>query len=202
MGMVPSRSESGVSEAGADGGLAALRAGCRRACEAFVEAHYRGVHRFFTWLAGDPEAAEDLTQEAFAAFWESLADPKRAVPPDLKAWLYGIARNRWRKRCRDRHPEDASLDTALEVADGAPGPEAQALATLETEALLRGVTALPPDYREALALRVLEDLTYEQVAAALGIEPCLARWRVHQARQWLRDRLLAEGKEQAGATRA
>src|SRR5437870_4088968 len=98
MGIVPSRSACEVNETGCNDAMAALRAGERRACAAFVEAHYRGVYRFFTWLTRDPEAAADLTQETFAAFWESLGDPKRGVAPDLKAWLYGIARNRWRKR--------------------------------------------------------------------------------------------------------
>lgn len=181
---------------------AALRAGERRACEAFVDAHYRGVYRFFTWLTGNPEAAEDLTQETFTAFWESLADRRRTVAPDLKAWLYGIARNQWRKRCRDRHPAEAALEMALDVRDKVPGPEAQALAGLETDAVLRCVMALPAGYREALALRVFEELSYDQVGAALGIEPGLARWRVHRARQWLRARLETEREGQLGATRA
>src|SRR5947199_5824680 len=122
MGIVPSRSVLGVSATGSEAAVAALRAGERRACEAFVDAHYRGVYRFFTWLTGNPEAAEDLTQETFTAFWESLADGRRTVAPDLKAWLYGIARNRWRKRCRDRQPSEAPLEIALEVRDPVPGP--------------------------------------------------------------------------------
>ena len=79
--------------------LDALQRRDRRACEQFVDAHYRGVHRFFLWLTRDTETAADLTQEAFAAFWASVDHLDAAAVPDLKAWLYGIARNRWRKWC-------------------------------------------------------------------------------------------------------
>ena len=91
MGNVPSKSVCGASETGSGDAVAALRSGNRRACEAFVEAHYRGVYRFFTWLTGDPEAAADLTQETFAAFWASLADPERAVAPEDSSAASGRA---------------------------------------------------------------------------------------------------------------
>src|SRR5687767_7330420 len=78
---------------GESGLLRALQARERAPCERFVQAHYRGVYRFFLWLTNDADAAADLTQETFAAFWEStgrLSEGSRP-PLDLKAWLYGIA---------------------------------------------------------------------------------------------------------------
>jgi len=60
----------------------------------------------------------------------------------------------------------------------------------------RAVAALPSDYREALVLRVFEELTYRQIAAALAITEELARWRVHRARLWLRARLQSETVEE------
>jgi RNA polymerase sigma-70 factor, ECF subfamily len=197
--------------------LEALRARQREACEAFVDAHYRGVYRFFAWLTGDREGAADLTQETFAAFWEStdrLEAAGDASGPDLKAWLYGIARNRWRKRCRDDRavgsglPGEgaerslASLDEAADFPDGAPGPEALAMAALDATTAARAVAGLPPDYREALVLRVFQELSYGQIAEALCISEGLARWRVHRARAWLRAALepdWAQEKEKAGA---
>jgi RNA polymerase sigma-70 factor (ECF subfamily) len=169
-----------------DGGLLeALRARRREACETFVDSHYAGVFRFFVWLTGGTEAAADLTQETFACFWESLETLGGERAPDLKAWLYGIARNRWRKRCRDRHPGAADLQEAAAVPDAAPGPEALAVRGMEAAAVIRAVADLPAEYREALALRVFEELSYGQIAAALGISEGLARWRVHRARSWL-----------------
>jgi RNA polymerase sigma-70 factor (ECF subfamily) len=186
--------------------LQKIQARDRAACEAFVDAHYRGIHRFFVWLVRDADAAADLTQETFLSFWDSAArlDPEAA--PDLKTWLYGIARNRWRKWCRagsgpgprawERwEPPFGSgeeADAGAEIESGAPGPEELALASLERERVEAALASLPPEYREALVLRVFEELDYEQIAQVLQIGAGLARWRVHQARQRLRRRLMPD----------
>jgi RNA polymerase sigma-70 factor (ECF subfamily) len=179
--------------------LERLRRRDRTVCEQFVEAHYRGVYRMFLWLTNRPDAAADLTQEAFAAFWGSLSRPAAESAPDPKAWLYGIARNRWRKRCRDARECDG-LEEAAAVIDGALGPEASLIRAVDTERIAAAVAALPPDYREALVLRVFDELEYPQIAAALGIAEGLVRWRVHQARQRLRTALETMAKEDTGAT--
>jgi RNA polymerase sigma-70 factor (ECF subfamily) len=180
--------------------LDALRARQPQECERFVDAHYRGVYRFFLWLTRHKEVAEDLTQEAYAAFWQSLDRSDPAGIPDVRVWLYGIARNRWRKWCRDVPPPAVELDEALDLPDVAPSPEAQALVTLEGEAVAHAVAALPSDLREALVLRVFEDLSYRQIAAALSIGEALARWRVHRARVSLRAALEPRTeKEKSGA---
>lgn len=180
-----------------------LRARQPEACEAFVAAHYRGVYRFFLWLTNDAESAADLTQETFAAFWASTDDLDAGRVPDPRAWLYGIARNRWRKRCRDAPPPCLALEAAAELMDDAAGPEALAIAVAEADAVARAVASLPPDYREALVLRVFQELSYREIAAGLGVREELARWRVHQARIWLRAALRSEAaKEACGASRA
>jgi len=173
--------------------LERLRSRERAACEAFVDAHYRSVYRFFHWLTNDAETSADLTQESFAAFWTSLTHLEGERVPDLKAWLYGIARNRWRKRCRYSRARDdregLPFELTAEVQDPAPGPEERALAALDTQAVTQAVADLPPDYREALVLRVFQELSYAQISETLGIEEGLARWRVHQGRTRLRKAL-------------
>jgi RNA polymerase sigma-70 factor (ECF subfamily) len=182
--------------------LVRLRGREPEACEAFVDAHYRGVYSFFLWLTHDPEASADLTQETFTGFWGSTSrlDPARA--PDLKAWLYGIARNRWRKRCRSARAagerEGLALECAIEIPDLAPGPEDALLASLQTAEVARAVGELPADYREALVLRVFQELSYAQISEALGIGEGLARWRVHQARVRLRAALTEAHAAQEG----
>lgn len=175
--------------------LERLQARERTACEAFVEAHYASVYRFFYWLTHNAEISADLTQESFAGFWSSISRFRGEREPDLKAWLYGIARNQWRKRCRSarlgREWERSPLDQALEVLDSAPGPEEIALAAGDAAAVAQAVADLPADYREALVLRVFQELSYAQVAETLGIGEGLARWRVHQARAGLRKALTA-----------
>lgn len=177
-----------------------LRARERAACEAFVDAHYASVYRFFRWLTNDPDASADLTQESFAGFWASLPRLDRERAGDLKAWLYGIARNRWRKRCRTEYAEGRPLlqplDAAVETRDPAAGPEEAALAEWDAERVAQAVAGLPPDYREAFVLRVFQDLPYPQIAELLGIREGLARWRVHQGRIRVRRALSPEQAEE------
>ena len=147
------------------------------------------------WLTRDREAAADLTQETFAAFWQSL-DGRQAPP--LKQWLYGIARNRWRKRCRDETPGGRRPELRSEVAaalpDAAPGAGSAGNGRFSAARVSAAVAALPADYREALVLRVFEEWDYSQIGQALGIGDGLARWRVHRARCWLRE-WLGDGLE-------
>lgn len=178
--------------------LVRLRAREPEACEAFVDAHYRGVYGFLVWLTNDPEAAADLTQETFAGFWVSTARLDPARTPDLKAWLYGIARNRWRKRLRSAQQDDRRCDAdpvrLMEAPDTGPGPEAVLLAAFRSAELARAVKELPSDYREALVLRAFQEMSYAEIADALGIGQGLARWRVNRARVRLRE-ALADGSE-------
>jgi len=178
--------------------LERLQARHPETCAAFVDAHYRGVYRFFLWLTRDPDCSADLTQEAFAAFWQSVDRLEPGTAPDLKAWLYGVARNGWRRRCRCTRPL-LGLDEAVELPDPAPGPEAFALSAFEGAEVARAVADLPADYREALVLRVFQEMEYSQVAAALGVTETLARWRVHQARGRLRAALRPAGERKEAA---
>ena len=166
--------------------------------EAFVRMHYRGIYRFFVWLTRSPDTAADLTQETFAAFWEARA--KHRLPEDpggeeARAWLYGIARNRWRKRCRDAGPPAECLDEALAIPSEEPGPDARLFQRLDWERVSAAAADMPLEYREALVLRVWAELSYAEIAEALGIGEGLARWRVHRGRSWLRATLAREGAE-------
>src|SRR5712691_1509185 len=173
----------------------------RAADEAFVEAHYRSLHRWFLWLTNRSEDAADLTQETFVALWESLERVHDGAP--LKPWLYGIARNVWRKRCA-RRTEDVvdHTDAFADLADPHPTPKETTLNREATRLLEEAVAQLPLDYREALTLRFWEDLDYHDIAQTLSISEELARWRVHQARKLVRKQLIEAGLMEERVVRA
>ncbi|MBI3466822.1 MAG: hypothetical protein HY000_27735 [Planctomycetes bacterium] len=54
--------------------LETLQSRDHKLCEAFIDAHYADVFRWFRWLTNDRERAADLTQETFLSFWSSLQD--------------------------------------------------------------------------------------------------------------------------------
>ena len=80
-----------------------------------------------------------------------------------------------------------------EEPDPEPGP-AQRLLSKETGGLLeKAVAQLSPEYREAVVLRFWGDLDYAEIGEALAISDALARWRVHQARKILLQKLSRAG---------
>jgi RNA polymerase sigma-70 factor (ECF subfamily) len=165
-----------------------LRAGEPTAWDRFVRTHYLRLYRWLYRLAGRQDDAEDLTQQSFAAFWESL---RRRVP-DVAArnWLYAIARNQWRLHCRrtygQRKRREADLDGAA-VRDPPPlePGERRELA----DALEAAISDLPEEFREVFSLRVWDEFEYGEIAAIQGVSADLVRWRFFRAREMLRGRL-------------
>ena len=165
----------------------------RDGCEPLVSEHYDRLYRWFLWMTNTADDAADLTHDTFMAVWESLDrfDARRPFKP----WLYGIARNVWRKHCAARVTRgiDPPEWTPEEEPDPEPGP-AQRLLSKETGGLLeKAVAQLSPEYREAVVLRFWGDLDYAEIGEALAISDALARWRVHQARKMLLQKLSRAG---------
>jgi RNA polymerase sigma-70 factor (ECF subfamily) len=116
-------------------------------------------------------------------------------------WLYSIAANLARNRLRDSGRKGRDKGTSFEalqdqapgVADanapGRPNPREQAIGN-ETEALLQQcLEELPEHNRLTFVLRTFEDLSYEEIADAMGCPIGTVKSRLNQARQMLRERL-------------
>ena len=180
-----------------------LRAGEAAAFNRLVTERTPDVYGLLCRLTDDPEEARDLTQETFLQAFRSVAHFRGEA--DLRTWLYRIAvnqaRNRWRWWKRRRRDVTVSLDAPassngderplagrLEDAH-APDPEANALANERERALLDALAKLARPYREAVVLRDVEGLSYEEVAAALGINVGTVKSRLSRGRLELRRRL-------------
>jgi RNA polymerase sigma factor (sigma-70 family) len=173
--------------------LAAALAGQGEAFGAFYRRHARGITAFHLARTNDAQDAADLTAETFAVALEALDrfDPERGEPI---AWLFGIARHRVLALRRRGAVEDRARrrmgiarldldDAALEQVESAASAE------LIRVQLREGFDALPPDQRDAVALRVLLDHEYAEVAAAAGVSEAVIRKRVSRGLSTLRARL-------------
>jgi RNA polymerase sigma-70 factor (ECF subfamily) len=161
-----------------------LRAGSGEACSRFVRDEYAGVYGWLYRLTGRLDEAADLTQESFAAFWESLGRERPRVSP--RTWLYAIARNQWRKHCRDCKPPTEDLGRIEAVA---PSGWTPAEREEFTAAVAAALARLSPELREAFSLRLWHEFDYAQIGAVQGISSSLARWRCFRARQLVRQQL-------------
>jgi RNA polymerase sigma-70 factor (ECF subfamily) len=114
-------------------------------------------------------------------------------PQALAVWLYTVTRNRcWRMRRKGasapKHiqsldelmPDEAELGRLL--LDAAPGPEANLLYAEQHHLLHQAVLQIPAQLRIVLVLHDMEELTTEQVAQVLGLQPGTVRVRLHRAR--------------------
>ena len=180
-----------------------LRAGEAAAFNRLVTERTPDVYALLCRLTDDPEEARDLTQETFLQAFRSVAHFRGEA--DLRTWLYRIAvnqaRNRWRWWRRRRRDSTVSLDAPAATGDdarplaarlrdaSATDPEANALAGERERALLCALGKLARPYREAVVLRDVEGLSYEEVAAALQISVGTVKSRLSRGRLDLRRRL-------------
>lgn len=152
-------------------------------------------------LARDADRAQDLVQDTYLKAFR--ARDRFAPGTNLKAWLYTILHNTWRNRRRDQARSRVDFDSeAVEQADeqsaGAArevaNPEALLLrATVDAE-LRAALNALPEKFRAAVWLRDVEDLSYQEIAAALDVPIGTVMSRISRGRRQLHD-LLVAGRE-------
>ncbi len=154
-----------------------------------VRDHSARVYRLAYRLTGNPYDAEDLTHDVFVRVFRSL---DRYQPGTFEGWLHRITTNLFldRMRRRKRIRFDAlSDDAAARLPSKVTGPEeAYAQSTMDDD-VQRALDALSPEFRAAVVLCDIEGLSYEEVAATLGIKLGTVRSRIHRGRAQLRDSL-------------
>jgi RNA polymerase sigma-70 factor (ECF subfamily) len=146
--------------------------------------HARAVHGFFRSRAPQ-EAAGELTAETFAQAALSMRRFRDEAGGSALPWLYGIARNLLRRYLTNERVETRARERLgmplrtyeLDIEAANERLDAERFAPALTVAL----DSLPPGQRQALQLRVVDDLPYEQVASSLGCSEVAARIRVTRA---------------------
>jgi RNA polymerase sigma-70 factor (ECF subfamily) len=137
----------------------------------------------------DPELSLDITQEAFIKAYRAL--PRFRGDSAFYTWLYRIAVNTaknylaaQRRRPKDieldlQDPEQYGLHAKLKETDT---PEAVALSEELQETLERAIAALPDDLRQAIVLRELDGMSYEEIAQTMDCPVGTVRSRIFRAR--------------------
>ncbi len=172
----------------------------REAIPRLLELYGGKIYGLGLRLCGSREDAQDLLQETFLqAFrkWDGFEG--RAEP---STWLYTIAARACWRRHRRRAGEPRRLESLEELLPRGEGtvPDLDALGDPQERAERREIEAavqealieLPPAFRLPLVLKDIAELSLEEVAAVLGLEPATVKTRVHRARLKLR-RLLVAG---------
>jgi RNA polymerase sigma-70 factor (ECF subfamily) len=142
------------------------------------------IYRFCYRRLRSKEAAEDATAQVFAKAFANLPNFRGG---SFQGWLFAIANHVVIDEGRVARLT-APLVAAVDVVDPAPGPEDEALAVEKTESFLALLSALPPEQRRVLELR-LAGLSGVEIAQALGRSHDTVRNLQHRALVRLRDLL-------------
>jgi RNA polymerase sigma-70 factor (ECF subfamily) len=179
--------------------LEALRAGDEAAYEDLIERYQQPVYNLVYRLMDDPADAADVVQEVFLKVFRNIANFRG--DSSLKTWIYRISCNeaynqrRWFTRHRKN---EVGLDAGDD--DGMPSLNAvlpdrsrsafDIVCDHEMRALVEeALTDLNPQFRAAVVLRDIEDLSYDEIAEVLQISLGTVKSRILRGREALRNAL-------------
>ena len=147
-------------------------------------------------ITGDADAANDCAQEAFIRAYRALHQYDPSLP--FGPWLYRITTNASLNYVQRWHARETPVEELPERATEAEvGPEATAVRREEVAEVVAAMAELPPSYRAALTLRHMQQLSYQEVADALGIPLGTVKTHLHRARAALKVRIAARLKGRA-----
>jgi RNA polymerase sigma-70 factor (ECF subfamily) len=144
--------------------------------QSLYEKYAPAVRRFALYLCGDRALADDITSETFLRVWSTRGRIRELT---VKSYLFTVARNvhcdlqrqGWRREGLDDKHTDRGASAHKRLED-----------RQELETVLAELEKLQETDRAALLMRTLDEMPYEEIAAALDITPAAARVKVHRAR--------------------
>jgi RNA polymerase sigma factor (sigma-70 family) len=162
-------------------------AGENQAWESLLRTHNRKVYSLCYRFTGRTVEAEDLTQEIFIKIFQTLKSYDQAQGT-FSTWLTRVARNHlvdhYRRTKKDR--STSPLDDELGQVEAKPSPGAGPMDRVESrerrELIQEGLNKLSPDLREAVILRDLQDLDYDEIARVLDVPQGTVKSRINRGR--------------------
>jgi RNA polymerase sigma factor (sigma-70 family) len=162
-----------------------IRSGDAEAFGDLYERHARAVQSYCLWRTADLQAAEDATATVFLEAWRGRRRLTLATG-SAAPLLFGIATNVLRHQWRSQRRHRDALERARGVGQAPHDLEAEAIARVDAIRQIReggeAIRALPRREREVLALLAWADLSYGEIAAALGLPIGTVRSRLARAR--------------------
>jgi RNA polymerase sigma-70 factor (ECF subfamily) len=169
------------------------------AFEQLVNQYQKPVYNLAYRMCGNADDAFDLSQEAFLNAWKGLKGFQ--FQSSFSTWLYRLTSNVCLSYLRSKKRksavslvflDDKEEEQEWEIPDSAPLPEEQAISKEERRQVESALNSLEVEYREALALSVYSDLSYQQIAEIQGVQEGTVKSRIFRAREKIR-RIIQSG---------
>ncbi len=160
-----------------------------------IVSRYQGrLLNFVYHFTGDRETAQDIVQETFLRVYRKRKEYRATA--NLSTWIFTIAGNLAKSELRHRKrwhfvpiSKKIDQDVLVEIADQSLGPDHIAEKRAMERDIQEAIGALPPKYREAVILRDIEGMPYEQIAQIVGCPVGTVKSRVNRGRLQLQKRL-------------
>src|SRR5262245_32225739 len=163
--------------------------------EQSVLPHLGAAYNLARWLTRNQHDAEDVVQEAYLRAFKYFGGFRGG---DSRSWLLTIVRNTcytWMEQNRSRELTTGLDPETHAIENGRPDPEATLLATASADALRRALDELPAEFREAIVLRELEEMSYKEIAGICGVPLGTVMSRLARARKRLQQ-VLSGGRSE------
>jgi len=174
--------------------LALMSEGDEAAFTALYRRHQGVVYRFAAHMSNSAQTAEDVTQEVFIVLMRDAGrfDYTRG---SLQSFLLGIARNYARRAFAHQNPYVQLDAEADDVSDRSDNPFEQFARDEAMRELHRAIMSLPTNFREAIVLCELQEMSYDEAATVIGCATGTLRSRLHRARNMLTKKMRDAQKE-------
>lgn len=179
-----------------------VQRGDQEAFAQLLQAYEKPVYNLCLRMTGNAEDAADMTQEAFLKIWRGVEQYK--FESSFSTWVYRLTSNvcidflRGKKRRQTvsiTMEEDQDGSVEMEVPDSAPLPEDQVLHRETQGEIAEAMDQLEEDFRLILTLRILEDLSYEEIAQVMDLKVGTVKSRLARARGKLKKILTDSGNK-------
>jgi RNA polymerase sigma-70 factor (ECF subfamily) len=161
---------------------------------------FDALYNFARWLVHDSHDAEDLVQETYLKALRSFASFQPGT--NFRAWMFRILRNNFlSSRSKLERRMTVAMDSeedGPELAVDTETPETILMSRFNSQLMRRAIDDLPVQYREALLLCEVEEMSYQEIAEILSIPIGTVMSRLARARKAVRESLLsAPGRPQS-----
>jgi RNA polymerase sigma factor (sigma-70 family) len=160
--------------------LAEAREGGEKAFRRLVERCQPMAYAVVRGVLGDRWDVEDVVQEVFIRVYRGLAGFRGEAK--LSTWVYTIARNEAVNAARRQRPADESIDDVVVASPDEARPDERYMRKAQREELERCLSELEENFRVALELRYMAEMSYQEIAGTMGLPMGTVKTYIHRAK--------------------
>jgi len=160
--------------------VAETLAGSEKAFREIVERYHAMTFAVVRGILGDRSDVEDVMQEVFIKVYKGLGGFRGDAK--LSSWIYQIARNEALNKARRPNAAETSIDDVVIESPEESRPDAEYRRKIEREYLERCLAELGDDFRTALELRYMGELSYTEIAETMGLPIGTVKTYIHRGK--------------------